>query len=588
MWLFGPPNIEKMKANIEKMKAKRDFKGLIKALNYQQDDRVRKQAADALGAIGDACAVDPLSAALKDNSSQVRKAVALALRKIGSPIDGPKPNATEHSSPQQSVATQNLKSSNNDHIARVITDIKELGRQIESLGEDVWPGQPEWNQLMTLSNRQVELARSLSSTDLLQIEPYLKNQDAGFRSSAAYIIKAIHLHSLSVPLPPSSIALLGVLLKDPNSRVRNTALDTLHHVSKSTDIAPAVSDLVASIANSDKKWRMDVIESLSNSHQKQESAVKALRTLATDDSADIATAARQALDKLGVSSGQDDEKAAVQKLIWTWKSSGYGRFQTEAAENDLKTFPNPMAVCSVFTATLLKGDWATEFLAGTWPADFCKMLAEIGDQRFLDDLFRLYRAFESNSRWKRWLGYFAVAILRIKGGWERMRKEMNEDRSLDFIFSAITSPSEADNVTDFETQMTDGEKTQIINRIQEAEKGNAHVLCNSLRRVGVAAMDPLLTLYRTCHPKEAAAALCGISGAIEYLMQRVSTEEIEKLIAQRYEYTGNTWSESLVRGMGKLKTPRCIEWLKKQATAQYFDPEITAQRKAMIEDLLAN
>jgi hypothetical protein len=40
MSLFGPPNVEKMKAN-------RDVEGLVKALGYQKDTNVRKEAAGA-------------------------------------------------------------------------------------------------------------------------------------------------------------------------------------------------------------------------------------------------------------------------------------------------------------------------------------------------------------------------------------------------------------------------------------------------------------------------------------------------------------------------------------------------------------
>ncbi len=43
MGLFGPPNVEKMKA-------KRDVKGLIQALGYQKGSNVRRGAAVALGA----------------------------------------------------------------------------------------------------------------------------------------------------------------------------------------------------------------------------------------------------------------------------------------------------------------------------------------------------------------------------------------------------------------------------------------------------------------------------------------------------------------------------------------------------------
>ncbi len=77
MGFFGPPNIEKMKA-------KNDVKGLVKALGYQKDEDVRKAAAEALSRIG-APAVEPLTSALKDKDADVCSAAARALGRIGDP-----------------------------------------------------------------------------------------------------------------------------------------------------------------------------------------------------------------------------------------------------------------------------------------------------------------------------------------------------------------------------------------------------------------------------------------------------------------------------------------------------------------------
>ena len=76
MGLFGPPDVAKLKA-------KGDVKGLIKALGYQKDWHVRQAAAEALGKIGDARAVEPLVAALKDQDSNARQGAAEALGRIG-------------------------------------------------------------------------------------------------------------------------------------------------------------------------------------------------------------------------------------------------------------------------------------------------------------------------------------------------------------------------------------------------------------------------------------------------------------------------------------------------------------------------
>jgi len=68
--------------NIEELKARKDVKGLIRALKNIWWD-VRKEAALALGEIGDEKAVEPLIEALKDSSWSVRWSAAFALEKIG-------------------------------------------------------------------------------------------------------------------------------------------------------------------------------------------------------------------------------------------------------------------------------------------------------------------------------------------------------------------------------------------------------------------------------------------------------------------------------------------------------------------------
>ncbi|HEY3418876.1 MAG TPA: hypothetical protein VGM23_18535, partial [Armatimonadota bacterium] len=161
-------------------------------------------------------------------------------------------------------------------------------------------------------------------------------------------------------------------------------------------------------------------------------------------------------------------------------------------------------------AALLKGDWTSEFMAGSWPNDFSTLLAQIGDPRFLDDL------------------------------------------------------------------------TSIL----ASEKGNAFSLCTALRRVGIAAIDPLLSIYRTTHAAQAATALCEIPGSADTLMSRLTAEQLEELIAQRYEYTGgSSWDENFMRLLGELKTPRCIAWLKQASVLQFADPAVTAQRKALVESI---
>jgi len=77
MALFGPPDVEKLKT-------KKNVKGLIKALNFYEDKEIRKKAACALGSIKDRRAIDPLiSSALYDKEKIVRKNDVDALWAIG-------------------------------------------------------------------------------------------------------------------------------------------------------------------------------------------------------------------------------------------------------------------------------------------------------------------------------------------------------------------------------------------------------------------------------------------------------------------------------------------------------------------------
>ena len=70
------------KPDVEKMKAKKDVKGLIKALKYKKESSVRCAAAEALGKIGYAGAVESLVQVLNDEERDVRSEAAKALGKI--------------------------------------------------------------------------------------------------------------------------------------------------------------------------------------------------------------------------------------------------------------------------------------------------------------------------------------------------------------------------------------------------------------------------------------------------------------------------------------------------------------------------
>lgn len=78
---MGIFDIFKGKPDIEKMKERKDVKGLINTLK-DEDSSVRSNAASALGEIGGILAVEPLTQALKDKDEDVQNAAKEALEKI--------------------------------------------------------------------------------------------------------------------------------------------------------------------------------------------------------------------------------------------------------------------------------------------------------------------------------------------------------------------------------------------------------------------------------------------------------------------------------------------------------------------------
>ncbi|MFA5885440.1 MAG: HEAT repeat domain-containing protein, partial [Acidimicrobiia bacterium] len=71
--------------DIARSTAKRDVKGLVKALGCPGDGKVRAAAADALASLGDPRAVEPLVATLGDDHANVRTAAIAALGELADP-----------------------------------------------------------------------------------------------------------------------------------------------------------------------------------------------------------------------------------------------------------------------------------------------------------------------------------------------------------------------------------------------------------------------------------------------------------------------------------------------------------------------
>lgn len=82
MRIFGRSS----KPDIKELYSRRDVDGLIKALNHKEVE-VRREAADALGRIGDERAIEPLIIALREESMRDDAAIALSMIGDGKAIE---------------------------------------------------------------------------------------------------------------------------------------------------------------------------------------------------------------------------------------------------------------------------------------------------------------------------------------------------------------------------------------------------------------------------------------------------------------------------------------------------------------------
>lgn len=193
-----------LKLNIDEMKTKRDFEGLFKSLGDKRNAYIRRDAAKALGDMGDAMAMERLISALKDPSRDVRDAVAEAIGKMGGD-----PRAVE-------TVAGNLKS----------------GKTIER------------------EEAVVALGKIKHKSGVEHLLPALKDQDCFVRQSAAAALGEIG--------DPGAIEPLTQVLKDEDRDVRRAAVASLGEIGT----AAAVVALIAALKDGSVMVQCQAVESL--------------------------------------------------------------------------------------------------------------------------------------------------------------------------------------------------------------------------------------------------------------------------------------------------------------------------------------
>ncbi len=187
------------KPNVQKMREKKDVRGLIKALGYK-DPEVRAMACRALGNLGDKSAVEPLVAALKDKDEQVRRDAAAALGWLGDPRAADALLAVLPEKSMFSAAAQSL--------AR-LKEPRLFDRLIAALQDDT--------VCSPVANALGELGDPRAVEPLIDL---LHRQDAQIRRSAAFALLKLR--------DPRAARDLEAALKDSDATVRRVAVDALN------------------------------------------------------------------------------------------------------------------------------------------------------------------------------------------------------------------------------------------------------------------------------------------------------------------------------------------------------------------------
>lgn len=350
MPLFGPPNVEKLKA-------KRDIPGLAKVLAHSKDLGVRIAAADALGDTGDTLAFPPLAAELvaqltgvgqltgRQQSDSVRLHVVMALGKLrAKPAVGPLITLLRH----------------------------------------------EWDVMRAVSAWALgEIGDPAATEPLLRA---LADPDIGVRAAAARALiqirdpHAVELLNLAgsvlTGIDPRAIPLLTAALADPDEYVRQAAGELLTVMgAPATPPAAAAGPPAAPPEPAAEPWRAAfggqppaaVFAALaSDEHPARQQAIAALLATGYQDPQETRT-----FEILGREAGepcsQDQINEDIAKFpdfetayIWAANPTGNSDDHTNA---DVSRFPEGLMKCKTRAALLAS-------LSGhaTWQGDWLKAL----------------------------------------------------------------------------------------------------------------------------------------------------------------------------------------------------------------------
>jgi HEAT repeat protein len=274
---------------------KNDVDSLIKLLKSRHS-KVRKAAAEALGEIGDAQAVEPLIAALQDEDRSMRWRAAEALGEIGGA------QAVE----PLIAALQDEDRSMRWRAAEALDDVSQRLDEFEPIWESsepetkaaYWVAKKEWNKCVKIGTPAVK-----------PLIAALKDKDENVRKQAAYALGKIG--------DAQAVEPLSAALEDNDARVRRGAAEALRKIGD----AQAVEPLIAALKDNDARVRKNAAEALGELGGAQ--AVEPLIAALKDKDANVRWQVAYALGEIGGAQAVEPLIAALKDKVGSvrWRAA---------------------------------------------------------------------------------------------------------------------------------------------------------------------------------------------------------------------------------------------------------------------------
>lgn len=321
--LFGPPDVEKLKA-------KGDVEGLIKALNYEKDVSVRRAAAGALGGwvggrlvIQDLRVVEALEmVTLKDENDNVRQAAAMAL------LEALKIHTVRS---KAAGALVNMGKVAVEPLLMVFKDrsgAHEIAKQaLIKIGDAaIEPMMATLKKDSQVSSAAIEVLGQIGRAAVGSLVALLKDENVWQRRQVVETLGKIKDTRAVEPLIKT--------LEDKDSWVRKRAVEALKQIGDTRAVVP----LLRVLKDEDRDIRMTTAEAL-----RQMGDVRAIEPLVAtfkEGDYEMQKVVAKALDSLGWQPLEDKQRAAIAILNGRWEqAANLGAIAVEPLVIALKAEP---------------------------------------------------------------------------------------------------------------------------------------------------------------------------------------------------------------------------------------------------------